>query len=238
MKYFKWIILFLEIMFIFSIPFTAAALDTGLDTESVSEEEKAELIDIEDNEFKKFTSYSPLVVKCFDVREDHMLVIGASKGSTAVIAVYDADGNFQYGFKKKVYGSFRVMWSGNDIVYYGVRSSLLFKINEDGEITDIRRAANTKENSVYDIDVLTSTTREVGDVTYRMTNGGKFIDSFSGSFKNITKTDAQGTYIVYDATDDQIARRIKFAVIAVLFCAFLAYGIVSNIKRFRANSKV
>ena len=239
MKHMKWLVALVAVMLLVGIPFTASALDAGLETEPVSEEEMARLVAIEANEFAKFTSYSsPRVIKCFDVREDHMIVVGSMKGTTtAIIAVYDRDGVFQYGFETEIYGSFRVMWSGNDIVFYSIRSSLLFKINEDGKITDIRRVLSTTGKSVYDQNVLLSKKREVDGVTYRMTNGSVFTDFFRGAFKKITRTDAQGPSVVYDASGHQRLRFVNMAVAAVLVPAFFAVCVDANVKKMRAQRR-
>lgn len=239
MKHMKWLIVLVAVLLLVGIPLAASALDAGLETEPVSEAEMAELIARKANKFTKFTSYSsPRVIKCFDVREDHMIVVGSMKdATTAIIAVYDRDGVFQYGFETEIYGSFRVMWSGNDIVFYAIRSSLLLKINEDGKITDIRRVAHTSKNSVYDQKVLLSETREVDGVTYRMTNGSVFTDVLRGSLKKITRTDAQGTSVVYDASGHQRLRIASVAVVAVLAPAFIAVCVVANVKKMRAQRK-
>ena len=236
----KWLIVLVAVLLFVGIPLAASALDAGLETEPVSEEEMARLVAIEANEFAKFTSYSsPRVIKCFDVREDHMIVVGSMKGTTtAIIAVYDGDGVFQYGFETEIYGSFRVMWSGNDIVYYDVRGSKLFRIDADGEIIDIRRVPSTTENSVYDQKVLLSKKREVDGVTYRMTNGSVFADLLRGSLKKITRTDAQGTSVVYDASGHQRLRIASVAVVAVLAPAFIAVCVVANVKKMRAQRKM
>jgi len=240
MKHRKWLIVLVAVLLLVGIPLTASALDAGLETEPVSEAEMFELIAREANEFTKFTSYSPLVIKCFDVREDHMIVVGSMKGTTtAIIAVYDGDGVFQYGFETEIYGSFRVMWSGNDIVFYAIRSSLLLKINEDGKITDIRRVAHTTGKSAYDQKVLLSKTREVDGVTYRITNGSVFTDFFRGAFKKITRTDAQGTSVVYDASGHQRLRIVSVAVaVGLVLPAFIAVCVVANVKKMRAQRKM
>ena len=186
---------------------------------------------VNQNKFVKITSYSPLSVKCFDVRDDHMVVIGADAGDTAVIAVYDDRGNFQYGFETKEYGSFRVMWSGNDIAYYGIRSTFLFKINKDGKITEICRVADTMENSIYDRDVLLSTTRKVGISTYRMTNERAIADALPGSFKKIIKTDTKGTTVIYDASSNQRARLVGGLVGFLILSSFIVSCTVAGIKK-------
>lgn len=241
MKHMKWLIVLVAVLLLVGIPLTASALDAGLETEPVSEEETARLVAIEANEFAKFTSYSsPRVIKCFDVREDHMIVVGSMKdATTAIIAVYDRDGVFQYGFETEIYGSFRVMWSGNDIVFYSIRSSLLFKINEDGKITDIRRVLSTTGQSVYDQKVLLSKTREADGVTYRMTNGSAFADVLRGAFKKITRTDAQGTSVVYDASSHQRLRIASVAVVVGLVLpTFVAGAVIANIEKMRAQRKM
>lgn len=225
MKY-GWIIFIF--VFIFGISFTVSATNTDLVTQPLLDEEKS---DIAQREFVKITSYTPLVAKCFDVRDDHMVVVGAKKGNTAFIAVYNDGGVFQYGFKTTEYGSFRVMWSGNDIAYYSIRSTFLFVINENGTITEAYRVANTMENSIYDRDVLMADTKQVGDSTYHMTNESAIADAFLSSYKKIIKTSAGGTTVIYDAGRDQNLRIVGGIAIFLLVSAFIADCCVVSIKR-------
>ena len=234
MKYAKQIIMLIVVISLIGVPRTVSAIDTGLDTEALSNEEISDLV--KKNEFLKITSYSPLSANCFDVRDDHMVVIGADAGDVAVIAVYDDCGNFQYGFEKEKLGSFRVMWCGNDIAYYSIRSALLYIINKAGEITNICRVTNAIENSIYDRDVLQATTRIVDGTTYRMTNDLAVADKLPGSFTKITKTDAAGTTVVYDASNNQRTHIIGGLVVFGLLSTFIVGSIIMGIKK-HCNTK-
>lgn len=231
MRFVKRVIVLIILIIIIGVPFTASAIVDGLDTSPMSDEEVTDLI--KQYDIEKLTSYTPLTIKCFDVRDDHMIVMGASVGDeTAVIVVYDDQGNFQYGFEKEVAGAFRVMWSGNDIAYYGIRGSRLAIINESGEVIDIRRVANTTENSVYDQKVLLSTTRTVDNCTYRMTNGHPITDALSGSYKKIIKTDEEGTTVIYDATANRRVRLVKGLVAFVVISSIFVGGGIWAIIRY------
>ena len=238
MKRVKWVIALLMLIVIITVPLPVLAMDTGLATQPLSEEEISDIV--KRREFVKITSYTPLAAECFDVRDDHMIVIGADAGDTAIIAVYDDRGNFRYGFETEEPGSFRVMWSGDVIAYYSIRSTFVFHINQDGKITDIRRVESTMENSIYDRDVLLSTTRTVGTSTYRMTNESTAADILSASFKKIIKTDPEGATVIYDASSNKRIRVVGGLIISILLSAFLVSGIVVGIKRhcnkMRCNS--
>lgn len=234
MKRARWMVVFIIMIFIIVVPFTTFAIDTELVTQPLSDKEVVNIV--KQREFEKITSYTPVPVKCFDVRDDHMVVIGADVGDAAIIAVYDDSGAFQYGFQTKEPGSFRVMWSGDDIVYYSIRSAFLFKINEDGKITDICRVANTAENSIYDQDVLLSTTRKVGTVTYSITNESAAIDKLSASFKKIIKTDTEGVAIIYDASSNQYVSFIAGVVVFLISSSIIVSGCIVGIKRHRNNT--
>ena len=86
--------------------------------------------------------------------------------------------------------------------------------------------------------MLLSKKREVDGVTYRMTNGSVFADLLRGSLKKITRTDAQGTSVVYDASGHQRLRIVNVAVVAVLAPAFIAVCVVANVKKMRAQRKM
>ena len=238
MKHIKWVIVSLVLFSLIGVPLSVSAADIGLVTESLSDEEMSDYL--ARNEFVEITSYTPLAATCFDVRDDHMVLIGANKVDTAVIAVYDDHGNFQYGFEKEKLGSFRVIWSGNDIAYYEIRSQLLFVINEGGEITDIFRVPSTTENSVYEQEVLSSATRKVGSSVYRMTNELPVADALPGSFKKIIRTDEAGTTTIYDATGNQRIRVIGgivgFSVLLVLLAGGITIGLKKHCRKMQQQS--
>lgn len=229
MKYVKQMVVLIIVIFLIGVPLTVSAIGTGLTTEVLSNEENSELL--KKNEFLKFTPHSLLAANCFDVSDDHMVVIGADAGDTAVIMVYDDCGNFQYGFEKKELGSFRVMWSENNIAYYSIRSGLLYEINKDGRITNICQVANTTKNSIYDRDVLQSTTRKVDGITYHMTNELGVFDKFLGTFKKIIKTDTTGTTVIYDASDNQRANIIGGVLFLGVLLIFITITIILGIKK-------
>ena len=184
------------------------------------------------SKFKKTTSYTPLVSSCFDVRYDHMLVVGAKEGETAVIAVYDETGKFQYGFEKEELGNFKVMWNGDNIAYYSIRGDYLCTISEDGEILDLRSVVNSTENSVYTTKVLESRTRTVGTSTYHMSTGKRIDFSLSGAYKIITRTEADGTTtIIYDASADRQSRNTKILLYFLIGSPLLAIGCIKGIQR-------
>lgn len=229
MKYIKLVIALFILMIIIGASPTVLAIDTGLTTQQLSNEEISDIIT--QVEFVKMTSYTPLAVKCFDVRDDHKIVIGTNVGNTAYIAVCDACGNFQYGFETEQLGSFRVMWSGDHIAFYCIRSELLFEIDENGKIVDICRVESTTENSVYDRDVLLSTTRKVGTSTYRMTNESTVADAFSVSYKKIIKTDGEETTVIYDASGDKNVRVVRGLIIGMLLSSLIVIGVIVGIKK-------
>lgn len=234
MKYIKYMVALIVLVFIIFIPFTVSAMDIGLSVQSLSDEEKSAIL--KQRKFSKIISYTPLAITCFDVRGDHKIIIGADSGDTAIIAVYDDYGTFQYGFETKEYGSFRVMWSGNAIAYYSIRSQLLFKINKDGRIIDMSRVMNTTENSIYDRDILLSKTRTVGNTNYSITNEKMIVDVFSASFNKIIKTDTKGTKIIYDASSNQRKRAIGRWFIFLIFSSIIVSGIIIGTKKHRRQS--
>lgn len=229
MKHINRATMLLIVVILISIPFKALAIDTGLATESLTEDEK--IVISEQRVFEKLTAYTPISANCFDVRSDQMIVIGAKTGESAIIAVYSDDGLFQYGFQTKEPGSFRIMWSGDAIAYYSIRSGLLYKINDDGEITDIFRVPSTTENSIYEQKTLSAFTRQVGNSTYHMTNGNIVIDALSTSFNKIIKTDTGIEAVIYDASNNQRARIIGGLVVFALLSTFIVCRIIWGIKK-------
>lgn len=231
MKYIKWLTFLLVFFLLLTTSYEAMALDVGLSTQSLSSGEISNILKVKD--FTKITSFVPRTVKCFDVREDHMIVIGSGSADTATIAVYNSQGDFQYGFQTKEPGSFRVMWHGNDIAYYSIRSAYLYTINTEGEILDICQVENSIENSIFDRDVLQATTRKMGETTYHVTNGRTFVDAFSTSFKHITKTDSLGTSVIYDASNNQHTRVVVGIIVFFVISLIIVNVCVVGVKKHR-----
>ncbi|MBQ7106886.1 MAG: hypothetical protein IJN93_05170 [Clostridia bacterium] len=234
MKHLKRAITLLVFVLVFTLPFAASALDAGLKTETIPQDEKAEIINTV--KFTERITYTPQAVKCFDVREDGKVLIGTGGGGTAIIVVYDSFGNYQDAFETEDPGSFKVMWSGNDIAYYSIRGQRLYKINDDGEIIDVVRVPSIAENSIYQNDILSATTRKVGDVTYTMTNESTLADRFASSFKKIIKTDASGTTVIYDASGNHRNNTVIKIIIFIAVSAFIITGAVIQIKRHCQNN--
>lgn len=233
MRTIKWMTVVLILVFSISISCRAADTAAGLETQTLSEEEVS--VVLQQRKFTRVTSYSPLVVKCFDVRDDHTMLIGADAGNAAVVAVYNDSGTFQYGFQTEEGGSFRAFWNGDVIVYYSIRSKLAFEIDENGEIVHIYRVANTVENSIYDRKVLLSTTRTIDDHTYRMTNKNAVANYLFSSFDTIVKTSVQGDEVIYDASDDRTAHVTVGAVVALVVASIFAGGTIIGIKKIKQN---
>lgn len=229
MKTVKCLIFLMIIFIVVGSPCMAAPLHTGLETETVPSNEFSEIAS--NREFIKITEETALPAKCFDVREDNAIVIGSSSANTVTITVYDAAGNFQYGFETEELGSFRVMWNGDSIIYYSIRGERLYEIDSDGKIINIENVISSTENSVYDQKVLMSTTRTVGESTYNMTNGNRFVDVFSASFSQIIKEDAGGNMVVYNASENKLMLTFWRLVLFVVLSTFFVICIVANVKK-------
>ena len=229
MKAMKCLIFLMIIFAVVSSPCIAAPLHTGLETEAVPFDEFAEIAN--NREFAKITEETALPARCFDVREDGAIVVGSKSANTAYLSVYDAAGIFQYGFETEELGSCRVMWGENSIIYYSIRGGRLYEVDSDGKIIKVENVISSTENSVYDQKVLTSTTRTVGESTYRMTNGNRFVDAFSASFAKIVKEDTNGKVIAYNASDGQLMRTVWGLASVVVLLAFIAICIIVNAKK-------
>lgn len=237
MKFIRWLTVTFILVFMFAISYEAMALDAGLSTQPLSDEEIADVSEL--REFKKITSFPQKAVKSFDVREDHMLVIGLNSGDVAIIAVYNGDGIYQYGFQTKEYGSFRVFWLENDVAYYSIRGETLYKIDAEGKIKEVYRVESTTENSIYDRDILAATTRMVGSTVYDMTNGNAMADKLFASYDKIIKTDSGEITTVYDASGNPyiyVALRLLVAILVFIILAIVIVYIAKLIGRRKTGN--
>ena len=203
MKILKYATFLFILIFMLGAPLAVSATEDKLDTEPLTAEELAEVL--ENKKFEKLTSYIPRGASSFDIGDDNALLIGANENyDFAYIVVYDEMGCFQYGFRIPETGKSYVFWIGENIGYYSIRGSKIYTIDKEGNIIDVVRVLSTTKNYTYQHDVLDSRTQKVGNYTYTLTNENAFLDFFGPSYKKIIKTSEDGTdTVVYDATKSQ-----------------------------------
>lgn len=224
MKHIKiyFIILLVFIMFTIS-SLESYAMETGFETETMSQEEK--------NEFIKNISISKLLeepkkqaIVCFDVNDDYY-AIGYSNNQSKTICVYSVDGIFQYGYNFKTSGSFSFELTENSIIIYSVRGDNLFELSSDGKLLDLCRVTNTTENSIYH-DKTISKKRHIGEKEYKLKNNYGIFNFFVTSYSQLICVDENGNETVLHDVSSTEYKKVIFSIIAG---AIFVFGVITNV---------
>lgn len=159
----KVFVLFLTLISIILISFSAFANDVGFDANNINDIEelftrlKLESID----EPAKKTSFS-----CFDISDQGNYVLGFNNNKNDYLLVYSSEGNYLYGFSFLDNGSFGVEWVGNNLNLYLVRSDLIVTVDSQGNCLDIKEIKETTENYDYWEKEIYANKRTVNGITY------------------------------------------------------------------------
>lgn len=175
-------------------------------------------------------------IACFDVNENGMVALLLANNffsKNTVISVYDPDGNFQYGYSFKSYGSVGIEWNGDNLNIYFVRSDLVVTIDRESNILGAEEIPDTKENISHSYQYHNDTERVVGDAKYTIKNKSKISNLFSSSRTQLVKTTSDGTEkILYSVNAFQLVRTIIIAILGVVFFGAAAY---MAFKRYKAE---
>ena len=225
----------LLVVMVFSGTGAVNAAESDFSTETLSENEEniirsnAEIVPLGSPPRK-------LAIRCFDVNTDGMIVVGTSNGETKTIAVYDANGIYQYGFLYRVSGDFGVQWDGKNILIYSVRGDIAFCVNPDGEIEEIREIKNTTENNAYWHHVVFARERTVGDSRYKLKNNMGMLNFFTSSYSQLVCIHSDGSeQVIYDVNTEQL---IKMVIIILCVILFAAITLLTVYKQFRKMNQV
>ncbi|MBR7077569.1 MAG: hypothetical protein IKI41_02360 [Clostridia bacterium] len=173
-------------------------------------------------------------IRSFDVDGEGNVVIGTKMLTRANICVYDAGGNFKYGFTYREEGSFGVAFNGGCIDIYSVRSDLAITVDPDGNIVDILRIQETPANREYWDENVWADKRTAGDTEYTAKNEKGLFNIFSSSYSKLVSRNPEGVEtVLYDANTPQLI--IDYAVLVVVLgvIATVAVGIPLEFKRAR-----
>lgn len=173
-------------------------------------------------------------VNCFDVREDHWLLVCSERMTTKVIAVYDENNVFQYGFKTDWNSDCAAGWYGDDILFYSVRGSTAWILNENAQIVDIRRVALTHEKGPDIRETMLATSRTVENITYTMTNDNPLTAILSGSYAYIEKSENETVTVMYNAKNiqriDSMVKPLLLSVLLVMVGLMVWVGIRQTVR--------
>ena len=165
---------------------TALAMNTGFETESMTEERKESLwpkFMLELSDYKEESNK----ISCFDVSESGLIAIGFeySWETKKVINIYNSDGRFLYGYLFDDYGTYGVAWNGENLLICIVRGDFEIMIDKSGSCLDIRKVSDTPNNNDHWNYLLHSKKRTVNGSEYRLVKG-------NNGYTKLIKTDSNG----------------------------------------------
>ena len=229
----KSIVLLLSLTFFiafFAHGINAKAMHTGFDTEEMSEEDKTIFLkNVSITLFK--TAPEKRGIQQFDVNEQGMIAVCQEHFGKKEVCIYNAQGEFLYGYSFNTSGSFRVEWDRENINILFVRGGTLVSVDPDGTIVDMKDVPSTSRNSSYSLD-LESTRRTVGETQYRIRNHMGILNLLASSYSQIVVTDPTGTErMIYDVNADQLIRTIVVLILIISLITITVVGLVREFKK-------
>ena len=192
---------FMALLAILNCTIICMATSLGLSWEELTPDEETAFLNNAKIHFLE-SEPSRLAIECFDVNKDGIIIIGSSNMDNRYICVYDADGNFLYGYTFESNGSFRVEWDDSDnITVYYVRSDIVHTINTNGETLQVRRMLDTGKNRDYWRNEVNATSKTVLGTEYKLQKGMGILGFFSSSYSKLVAVNNDGEErIIYDVS--------------------------------------
>ena len=226
MKYSRlFIAFFLTVMLFANFNVPVLAMNTGFSIDLLTDEEQ--------NDISKNIEISVLTeepekdaIQCFDVSDNGTVVIGSGFFVNKTVCVYSCDGIFQYGFTFSSTGSFGVGLDGNNVIIYFVRSDLAVSVNPQGEIVDIARIQDTRENATHWNKIIDSAKRSVGNAVYELRGDNGSLNPFTSDYSRLVVVSPDGAEVTfYQSTVDSYS--IFCLVVGGIAVILLAIGLIS-----------
>ena len=225
---------------LFPITIKVNAINTGLQTDEISSEEKESFIASID--ISVISEEPPRKdITCFDVNSNHLIAVGLNQAfpKKQKICIYSNEGVFQYGYTFDYHNPYKVEWDEENLNIYFIRSGLLVSVTPSGEVLDILDVPVTVENSVYSNKVLYSFKRTVDGTEYSIKNDMGILRIFCSpaSFSKVIVKDSNGNEsIIYDVNSMLLKKAIIIlSLLGVLILVSLVEIIKLHNKQKRNN---
>lgn len=229
MKYVRTFMVFLFFLLILNLKTISFAMNTGLSTEIIPDDEVQTILSRFDISMLTI-EHEKRPIECFDVNEKGMIAVGYSSSfisNEKNICVYSNDGTFLYGYQFDDSGSFAVEWDEDRLIIYFVRSGLAVAVNKTGEIEAIEKIQNTIDNNSYWNHTIRSKKRVVGDTTYRLKNNMGALNLVASSYSQVVVEKADGVKtVIYDATTYHLITLIILIIVALTITCIAIIGVI------------
>ena len=239
MRFFKYIISFLCLLSLLIFGgVVALAMDTELTTEELPEDRINTIL--ESVNIRTLSSEpSKSAIDCFDVNENGLIAVGCSIANNKTVCIYTSDGVYQCGFVFTTLGDFYVELIENVLNIYLVRGDTAISINFSGEIESVREIQNTSANNFYQMYILGSTSRKIGDAEYIIRNDMGIFNIFASSYSQLTvKSNNGDERIIYDVNSTQLVFMIISVLGIAIFISVIVICVIRQSKKYRRNARL
>ena len=224
----KMIVALCVVAFVFLVSPTAnAAVTLGFSTKSLPEEEKVDFIDgiglkLIHNDGKKNG------IECFDVNKNGMVALAFQSAPNGWIYVYDANGEFQYGYSFQVNGEYGIEFYKEYLAIYFSRGDYIVLCDSSGSCIDVQVKLYPNQNHERAKEILKRSTKELDNKQYVLERDIPYGDAYS----RCVVIDEQGTRtVLLDNTIEHMPRQIfEIATLAVLL-GFWTWGMRKKLKQ-------
>lgn len=173
-------------------------------------------------------------ISCFDVRQDGWIALGFQNSSRKVIAVYSAEGTFQYGYTYEATGDFAISWIETDLSIYFYRSGLVASFDKNGNCTKLAEYDGYSENYEYIRKNIRVSSRQINGNSYKLVNDV----IFGGEYGKLIITYHDGTeFVFYDSSQIHNLSVIITLICVVLFFATVISGVIRKNSTGKHNCK-
>jgi hypothetical protein len=153
-------------------------------------------------------------INCFDVNENHNIVIATESSFYKKILVYNSVGEFLYGYNFEYNGGVAVEWAENDdLKIYLLKSNLVLLVNKSGEIRNKSNFGESYADNSYLNSEIYSSEKTIGDTVYKYKNSIPLINTRNNRLLIAVSSD--GERVIYDATGELVVDIVLFCIIAV-----------------------
>lgn len=196
-------------------PMTMVANTDGLITTAVSDTDATDFLDCLAVEILEEESIQHSIA-CFAVRQDGVFALGFDSIDTHTVHVYDQTGDFQYGFKFKLPGSFGIFFSGENLLIYSSRGGCTVKYDRASQFAEVHKVTNAPRNNEIIRSLMDGTEAKNSGGTYSLERN---IGIMTRSYSKVVFTDGSNEKVLYD-----ISRRHATAVFLkeLLVAGFIA----------------
>lgn len=157
-------------------------------------------------------------IKCFDANEQGMIAIGTEDSTNKAIVIYSDAGEFQYGYRFQIEGSYGVELNNEELKIYFVRSDVAISISLSGELKDISRICDTSDNNTYWNQYVRASSRNKGEYRYTLKNDIGLLGVFASTYSQLYRIDSFGNeQLIYNANSYQ------FFHVLIMFCGILVF---------------